>query len=119
MFVRLGTWCHDRRGRVVLMWIAALFVLGGVSSAVGTDFREDFNGPDVESQVGFDALDEHFGGQGAGLSGTIVFRAEQGVTDPEVEEAMSAFFAELDARDDLTVVSPYGEGGEFQIAAAG
>ena len=119
MFVRLGTWCHDRRGRVVLMWVAALFVLGGVSGAVGTDFREDFNGPDVESQVGFDALEEHFGGQGAGLSGTIVFRAEQGVTDPEVEEAMSAFFADLDARDDLTVVSPYGEGGERQIAQQG
>ena len=101
------------------MWVVALFVLGGVSGAVGTDFSEDFNGPDVESQVGFDTLEEHFGGQGAGLTGTIVFRAEQGVNDPEVEEAMTAFFAELDARDDLTVVSPYGEGGELQIAAAG
>ena len=32
---------------------------------------------------------------------------------------MSAFFAELDARDDLTVASPYGEGGELQIAQQG
>ena len=119
MFVRLGTWCHDHRWRVVLLWVAALFVLGGLSSAIGTDFKEDFNGPDVESQVGFDTLDEHFGGQGAGLSGTIVFRADQGVTDPEVRDAMSALFADLDARDDVTIASPYAEGGGHQIAAQG
>jgi len=119
VFVRLGTWCHDHRWRVVLMWVFALVVLGGASGAIGTDFKEDFNGPDVESQVGFDTLDEHFGGQGAGLTGTIVFQAEQGVDDPDVKAAMSALFAELDARDDVTVVSPYDQAGEHQIATQG
>ena len=39
-------------------------------------------------QDGFDILDEHFGGQGTGITGTIVFQAEQGVDDPEVQAAM-------------------------------
>ena len=119
MFTRIGTWCHDRRKTVVALWVIALFVLGGVSSAVGTDFKEDFNGPDVESQTGFDILNEHFGGQGAGLTGTVVFRAEQGVDDPEVQAAMEEYFATFDARDDLTVASPYRAGADHQIASEG
>ena len=119
MFARIGSWCHNRRKTVVVVWVAALFVLGGASGAVGTDFRDDFNLPDVESRTGFDILDEDFGGQGAGLTGTIVFRAEQGVDDPEVRAGMEALFAELDARDDLTVVSPYSEAGGSQIAQEG
>ncbi len=119
MFARLGTWCHHRRRLVVALWVAALIVLGGVSSAMGTDFKEDFQGPDVESQVGFDLLEEHFGGQGAGLTGTIVFRAEQGVDDPEVQAAMEAYFEAFEGRDGLTIASPYAEGGQFQVAFTG
>ncbi len=119
MFARLGTWCHDRRKTVVVLWVVALVVLGGLSGAVGTDFKEDFHGPDVESQTGFDTLNEHFGGQGAGLTGTIVFRAEQGVEDPAVRAAMEELFVELDARDDISIASPYAPGGEHQIAGQG
>src|SRR5690606_22310288 len=119
MFARLGTWCHDRRGRVLIMWVVALIVIGGVAGAMGPDFKEDFSGPDVESATGLDILNEHFGGEGAGLTGTIVFRAEQGVDDPEVRDAMTALFEELDARDDLSVDSPYEEGNQFKIASAG
>ncbi len=119
MFARLGSWCYDHRKRVVVLWVVALFLLGGAAGAVGTDFKEDFNGPDVESQVGFDTLNEHFGGQGAGLTGTVVFRAEQGVEDPEVQAAMTELLAGVDARDDVTVVSPYSEAGARQIARQG
>jgi RND superfamily putative drug exporter len=119
VFTRLGTWCHNNRWPVVGIWVLALIVIGGVTGAVGADFKEDFNGPDVESQTGFDILNDHFGGQGAGLTGTIVFRADQGVDDPEVKAAMEALFTKLDGRDDLTVASPYAEGGGFQIARQG
>ena len=119
MFARLGSWCHDHRKRVVLLWVVALVILGGVSGAVGTDFKENFSGPDVESQKGFDLLDEHFGGMGAGLTGTIVYRAEQGVEDPEVRAAMEALFADIDAVPTVTVSSPYAETGAFQIARVG
>src|SRR5690606_4360736 len=54
-----------------------------------------------------------------GITGTIVFRAEQGVNDPEVRAAIEAYFARFDARDDVTIASPYTAEGAFQIAAQG
>ena len=119
MFARLGSWCHRRRRVVVALWFAALIALGAVSGAVGTSFQDEFTLPDVESRTGFDILESEFGGQGTGIGGTIVFRAEQGVEDPEVKAAMQGLFADLDARDDLTIVSPYDEAGAFQIALTG
>lgn len=53
------------------------------------------------------------------MTGTIVFQAEPGVQDPQVRAPMERLFAQLDARDDLTVASPYAEGGERQIASRG
>ena len=119
MFATLGSWCHRRRRLVVGLWFLALVALGAASGAIGTSFKDEFTLPDVESRTGFDILDRSFGGQGTGITGSIVYRAEQGVDDPEVREAMSTFFADLDAREDLTVVSPYGEGAEQQIARGG
>ena len=119
MFGRLGSFCFRRRRIVVGLWFAALLVLGSLSGAVGTAFQDEFNLPNVESKVGFDILDEHFGGQGTGVTGTIVFRADQGVRDPAVRSAMEALFAKIDARDDVTITSPYGPDADSQIASQG
>ncbi|HWI05763.1 MAG TPA: MMPL family transporter, partial [Acidimicrobiales bacterium] len=119
MFGRLGSACYRRRRIVVALWFSSLLVLGGVQGGVGTAFQDEFNLPDVESKTGFDILEEHFGGQGTGVTGTIVFHADQGVRDPAVGAAMEALFAKIDARDDVTVTSPYAPGGERQIASQG
>ena len=42
-------------------------------------------------------LEEETGGFGAGIPGTIVFRAEQGVDDPEVEAQMTQLFTTFQA----------------------
>ncbi|MDQ3896561.1 MAG: MMPL family transporter, partial [Actinomycetota bacterium] len=119
MFGRLGSACYRRRRLVALAWLLGLFVLGGVQGAVGTGFQDEFNLPNVESKTGFDILKAHFGGQGTGVTGTIVFRADQGVRDPAVRAGMEQLFAEIGARDDVTIHSPYAEDGERQIAAQG
>jgi putative drug exporter of the RND superfamily len=120
VFSRLGTWCHDRRKLVLGLWVGVLVFGFAVSGAVGDAFRDEFNLPDVESKTGFDILDDNFGGEGTGVVGTIVFQAEQGVEDPEVEAAMQGLFEETAQLDDVTSVeSPYSGQGAQQIASEG
>ena len=120
MFAKLGHWCFRNRGKVALLWLAALIVLGAVSGMIGTAYSSEFALPDVESRRGFDILDDHFADSSAGgEGGTIVFRAEQGVDDPEVQQAMSAYFEEVSQIEGITLVSPYSEEGAQQIAAQG
>ena len=95
MFARLGPWCHDRRRLVLVLWVVVLIGVQRSPAAIGDDYRQDFNLPGAESPDGFDILDDEFEGQGAGFTGTIVFQAEQGVDDPEVQAAMSALFDEV------------------------
>ena len=120
MFARLGRWCFHNRGKVALIWVGALIVCGALSNVIGTAFNTQFSLPDVESRRGFDILDQYFADSGAGgEGGTIVFRAEQGVTDPEVQQAMTAFLDEASKIEGITIVSPYTEEGAQQIAAQG
>jgi putative drug exporter of the RND superfamily len=119
VFSRLGNWCHDHRRLVLGLWVAAFFI-GGMIQAAGNSFRDEFNLPDSESRTGFDILDEHFGGEGTGINGTIVFQAPQGVDDPQVEQQMQALFDRTaEITDVKRVVSPYTEEGSRQIASEG
>jgi RND superfamily putative drug exporter len=120
MFARLGTWCHDHRKLVLGSWVAALVLGFTLLSTVGGSFREEFNLPASESRTGFEILEDNFGGQGTNATGTIVFRAEQGVDDPEVRAAMEALFADVAEQPHvLEVISPYSEQGAEQISARG
>jgi RND superfamily putative drug exporter len=120
LFSRLGPWCHDHRRLVLGIWIGLLVLIGATAGAVGSASRDEFSLPNVESKHGFDILDDQFGGQGAGQIGTIVFRAEQGVTDPEVQQQMEAYFAEVAAIPDVVrVESPYVPGRSPQVASEG
>ncbi|MEA3077590.1 MAG: putative drug exporter of the superfamily [Actinomycetota bacterium] len=119
MLSRLGRWCHNRRGVVVIAWLLALFVVGGVTGAAGSGFTTQFSLPNVESSRGFDIIDAHFAGQGGGAGGSIVFRADQGVDDTTVKAQMSGFFDKVAAIKGLSVVSPYVPEGAQQIAMVG
>src|SRR4051812_47550586 len=94
-FARLGPWCHDHRRLVLVLWVVLLIGSNGIANAIGQNYRAEFSVPGAESTKGFDILKSEFGGQGSGYVGTIVFRAEQGVDDPQVEAAMKKLFAEV------------------------
>ena len=120
MFARLGPWAHDHRKLVLGIWIAALVLSGMLAGTAGGAFRDEFNLPDVESKDGFDVLDEEFGGQGTGVVGTIVFRAEQGVNDPEVRREMQELFDHVEQIEDVNrVESPYDEDGDRLMSENG
>ena len=117
MWARLGGFSFRNRRKVLLAWI---LVLVGVFTAVGTigvSSDGSFESPDSDSSRGFDVLAEHFGASGSFLSGSVVFEADQGVTDPEVEAAMTELLAEVAALSEdseFTVVSPFTEIGQQQ-----
>jgi putative drug exporter of the RND superfamily len=121
VLANLGQWCHDRRRLVVVLWILALVVGNGVASSIGDAYRQDFSLDGFESTEGFDLVESRFDdGSGSPVSGQIVFEADQGVDDPEVQQAMEDLFARVDEIDDVTSVqSPYAPGGQFQIASEG
>jgi putative drug exporter of the RND superfamily len=120
MFATLGRWCYRNRGKVVLLWVVAFLAAGGITAAIGTAYSTEFELPESETLRGFEILDEYFAGSTAGgEGGTIVFRAEQGVTDPEIQDAMTAFFDAAAQIEGITLVSPYTQEGAQQVAAFG
>jgi RND superfamily putative drug exporter len=101
-------------------WIGVLLLGIALSGTVGSAFRDEFNLPNVESKKGFDVLDERFGGQGTGVVGTIVFRADQGVDDPAVRSAMTRVFEKIATESGVTrVQSPYAADAQSQVATEG
>jgi putative drug exporter of the RND superfamily len=127
---RVGGWCFDHRIAAVGVWLVGLAAVLGAAGAIGPAYDAVLDIPDSDSADGFDVLDEHFSELGAGTqSGTIVFQADQGVDDPEVTAAMEELFALVDAgfpdedgvaeHPGATVISPYSEQGEGQIAGRG
>ncbi len=120
MFARLGRWCFRNRGKVAILWLAALVVVGIVSNMVGSGFSTEFALPDVESRRGFDIVAEHFDDDsGVSEGGTLVFRAEQGVNDPEIMAAMTDLLNEINEIEGVIVTSPYSPEGAQQIAQVG
>ncbi|HVL04082.1 MAG TPA: MMPL family transporter, partial [Acidimicrobiales bacterium] len=127
---RISGWCFNHRLKAVGLWLVALFMILGAAATVGSRFSTTSTVPDSGSAAGFAVLEEHFPGLGTGgQSGTIVFKARQGVEDPAVKAAMEELFRLVDAgfpgADGVpehpggTVVSPYSERGEGQIARHG
>jgi RND superfamily putative drug exporter len=127
---RVSAWCFDNRFAAVGLWLLGLVALFGAAGVIGPAYDSVLDIPDSDSADGFAALERHFPELGTGnQSGTIVFRADQGVDDPEVRAAMEDLFAQVEAgfpADDgvarypgATVVSPYAPGGEVQVARDG
>ena len=90
----------------------------GSAGVVGSAFDGSFEIPASESRRGFDTLNTHFEGFGAGQSGSVVFNTDRGIDDPEVRAAMEALFARAAATEGVTVTSPYeGMGAQTQVSA--
>src|SRR5687768_15017678 len=121
MLSRLGTWCHDRRKLVLVLWIVVLVGGNGIASGIGEAYRQDFSLEGFESTDGFTLVEDQFAdGSGSPQSGQIVFETDGDVDDPAVQAAMETMFTDTAEIDDITAVrSPYEPGGQFQISNRG
>ncbi|MXZ97330.1 MAG: MMPL family transporter [Acidimicrobiaceae bacterium] len=107
MYSSLARSCFRHPWRGVVVWLVILFLASGASQRLGEAYSGDLAISGTESHDGNDILKRHFSGAGAGPAGTIVFRAEQGVDDPEVRSAMGELFARVKALEDTDVITPY------------
>ena len=107
MYARLARWCFQHPWRGIVAWLLILVAVLGVSRNLGEAYSGDLAIAGTESHDGNSILERHFSGAGAGPAGTIVFRAEQGVDDPEVRAAMSELFARVGALEGTSLISPY------------
>jgi putative drug exporter of the RND superfamily len=125
VWARLGSFSFRNRWKVLAAWVTALVAVVAGVAAFGVNSEGAFESPDSESDRGFELFEEHFGTAGSFLSGSIVFKAEQGIDDPAVARPMEEFFTFVDTKldtDDLfTVTSPYSEVGRQSglISASG
>jgi len=121
VFARLGGWCHDRRKLVLALWIAALVVANGIAGTMGEAYRQDFTLDGFESTEGSELLEAAFDeGPPSMSSGTVVFEAPAGITDPAVREQIEGLLAEVAAIEPVIgVESPFDPGGERLISTQG
>ena len=130
MLITISRWCYDHRIKAAVVWFTILAAIFAAAAMVGPAFGASSEVPNSDSAEGVAVLEEHFAFLGSGgQSGTIVFRADQGVEDPEVKAAMEQLFATVDAgfpndqgeaeNPGATIISPYGEQGQAQIAREG
>jgi RND superfamily putative drug exporter len=103
----------------VSLWVAAVVIGVSVLGVVGSKTDTEFTLPDVESRDGMDVFDEHFGGAGSGMTAPIVFVADQGINDPEVEAAMTELFEFVEEGEDVSLISPYDAEAEGQTVEEG
>ncbi|MXZ97916.1 MAG: MMPL family transporter [Acidimicrobiaceae bacterium] len=107
VYSSLARSCFRHPWRGVVVWLVVLFLALGASQRLGEAYSGDLAISGTESHDGNDILEQHFSGAGAGPAGTIVFRAEQGVDDPEVRSAMGELFARVEALEETDVITPY------------
>ena len=119
MYSSLGRWCYRHPWRVLGAWLLIIVMAAGVARGLGAAYGATPTAPDSESTRGADILGAHFGNLGATISGTIVFRAEQGVNDPPVRTAMTDLFDKVETLEGIDVASPYDPDGGRRVAARG
>ncbi|MPZ71428.1 MAG: MMPL family transporter, partial [Actinobacteria bacterium] len=116
MLKRLAQWSYRRRWTMVGIWILALILSITLASTLGGEYSEDFSLPGTESQTAYDLLTDKFP-QASGETVDVVFEAEAGVADPEVQAAVEAALAEIEGvRYVESITSPYSEQGAAQIS---
>src|SRR5919106_1706657 len=119
MLEKIARWSYHRRWWMLLIWIIALFGFSYLQGAAGADYSSDFSLPGAESQDAFDLLNERFPEQ-AGETVQIVFKADDGVDDPEVRSTMEDLFAQIAELDRVIGIEPpYSEQAQGQIAPDG
>jgi putative drug exporter of the RND superfamily len=114
---RLADIAYRRRGRVVLVWLAAMVVIIGVGSSLAGEFSADYDTPGSESKAASDITEQRF----AGYSGQEIFVVAK---DPAgfggqagAEQRLQPFLAEAEKVNNVSPHTPIRVSDNDEIAA--
>src|SRR3954465_6646348 len=79
----LARWCFTHKVVVVVIWVAALFTLGGLSASVGSGYTDSFSLPGTESTTALNLLTDNFKTESTDTN-QVVFAADD-ATDPAIK----------------------------------
>ncbi len=116
---RFATWTTGHRKTVIIGWILALLIVGGIAKGQGADYSEEFKLPTSDSTEAYELLEDSFPQQSGGTA-TIVFKADEGVESPAVKKKMEGVFKAVEKEPHVSeVASPYSGGGAGSISKDG
>jgi RND superfamily putative drug exporter len=119
MLARIGHFASSHPWRYIIAWLLTVAMLVGGVLTIGPAFSSSITAPASESSEGLEIMTAQFPSAG-GDSGTIVYKAEQGVSDPQVQSAMTELFEKTKQIEGVVnVLSPYSPIGASQISTTG
>ena len=115
----LARWCFRHRIVVVVSWVLALFVLGGLSASAGTGYTDSFSLPGTESTTALNLLTDNFNTEATDTN-QVVFAADD-VNDPQTKQRIEQTLEKIANGPHVDRVdSPFAEGaGARQISEDG
>ena len=103
----LATWCARRRWLVLLVWIAALVIVGVLGVTVGGKYAEVREIPPGQGRDAYELLQQRFP-EAKGDNADIVFTDPQGVNNPAVKERVEQLIADVQQVPSVFIVQdPY------------
>jgi putative drug exporter of the RND superfamily len=110
----IARWCFHHRWTVLVAWIIALVVVGGISSKVGSRYANNFSFPKTDSGDAVKLLQSSFP-QASGGTDQLVFQAKSGkLENPAIQSKVAGMLGQLDKLPYVaSTASPFGQGGEI------
>ena len=119
MIRSFARWCHQHPWTVIGAWLAAIVAAVAIAGVIGPSYDSSFSSPESEANDGFETINEFFPGATSQFGGQLVFQAEQGIGDPEVQTQIEEILVEVAEIEGVTVISPFSDQGAAQIAPDG
>src|SRR3954451_18855029 len=114
---RLADISYRRRGRVVLLWIVAMFVIIGVGSSLAGEFQADYDTPGSESKAASDITEQRFAGY-SGQEGFVVAKDPTGFANQAAAaRRLQPFFVQAEKVEHTSAHTPIPLSQDRQIAS--
>ena len=109
---RWARWCVEHRRRVAAAWVVVVVVAVALAGVAAGESASNFTLPGSESQAALDLLQQRFPAH-AGDIAQLVFRADAGARDPQVQATLEELFHRVAAVPHVVGVdSPYQAGSQ-------